>query len=119
MNGVRGYRQFTDLGVGTKLLLSTAEVRSPLYNLIPVMKSNKFLSNVDFAFFADAGLVGGNSRLNRVSNRLGRAASVGFGLRLNLPLVGALRVDLGFPLIQALTKNSSFMRLNFGAADQY
>ncbi len=119
MNGVRGYRQFTDLGIGTKLLIGTAEVRSPLYNLIPPIKSNKFLNNVDFAFFADAGLIGGNSRLNRVSERLGRAASVGFGLRLNLPLVGALRVDLGFPLIEALTKNSSFMRINFGAADQY
>ncbi len=119
MNGVRGYRQFSDLGIGTKLLISTAEYRSPLYNLIPAIKSNKFLNNIDFALFADAGLIGGNSRLNRVSNRLNQAASVGFGLRVNLPLVGALRVDLGFPLIEALTKNSSFMRLNFGAADQF
>ncbi len=119
MNGVRGYRQLSDLGVGTKLLISTAEIRSPLYNLIPVIKSNKFLNNVDFAFFADAGLIGGSSRLNRVSDRLNRAASVGFGLRVNLPLVGALRIDIGFPLIEALTNNSSFFRLNFGAADQY
>ncbi len=119
MNGVRGYRQLSDLGVGTKLLISTAEIRSPLYNLIPAIKSNKFLNNVDFAFFADAGLIGGSSRLNRVSNRLNQAASVGFGIRVNLPLVGALRVDIGFPLIEALTKNSGFFRLNFGAADQY
>ncbi len=119
MNGVRGYKQFTDLGLGTKLALGTAELRSPLYNLIPAFKSNKFLNNVDFAFFADAGLIGGNSRLNDISKRLNQAASVGFGIRVNLPIVGALRVDLGFPLIQALSKNSGFMRLNFGAADQY
>lgn len=119
MNGVRGYRQLSDLGIGTKLLISTAEVRSPLYNLIPIIKSNKFLNNVDFALFADAGMIGGNTRLNRYSNRLNQAASVGFGIRINLPLVGALRVDIGFPLIQALTKKSSFFRLNFGAADQY
>lgn len=119
MNGVRGYRQFSDLGVGTKLAISTAEIRSPLYNLIPAIKSNKFLNNVDFAIFADFGLIGGSSRLNRISDRLNRAASVGAGLRVNLPVVGALRVDLGFPLIEALTKNSGFMRLNFGAADQY
>ncbi len=119
MSGVRGYRQFSELGLGTKLAIGTAELRSPAYNLIPALKSNKYLNNVDFALFADAGLIGGNSRLNRLSNRLNRAASVGFGLRLHLPIVGALRVDLGFPLLEALTKDPSFMRFNFGAADQY
>ncbi len=119
VSGVRGYRQYSDLGLGTKLGIASAELRSPLYNIIPSIKSNKFLNNIDFALFADAGIVGGASGLNSISHRLNRAASVGFGLRVNLPLVGALRVDLGFPLIEALTRNPSFMRFNFGAADQY
>ncbi len=114
--GVRGYRQFSDLGLGDRLLIGTGELRTPIYNVLPPLKRYKFLKNVDFAVFADAGLVGGNIRLNRITDRLSQAASVGFGLRVNIPLVGALRVDLGFPLIEALTQDRLF-RFNFGPAN--
>ncbi len=118
-NGVRGYRQFSDLGVGDKLAISTAELRTPIYNVIPSFKKYKLLKNVDLALFADAGVIGGDSRLNLITNRLSRAAAIGFGVRVNVPLVGALRFDVGFPLIQALTKNTRFYRFNFGPANFY
>jgi outer membrane protein insertion porin family len=116
--GVRGYRQFSQLGVGNKLLISTSEFRTPLYNIARPLKKYKWSKNLDFAVFADAGMVGGDIRLNRVTDRLSQAASVGFGIRVNLPLVGALRFDIGFPLVAALVDDKLF-RLNFGPADFY
>ena len=118
-NGVRGYRQFSDLGVGDKLLISTSELRTPIYNIVPPLQKFKLLKNVDFALFADAGVVGGDSRLNLITNRLSRAAAVGFGIRVNVPLIGALRFDVGFPLIQALTDDAKLYRFNFGPANFY
>ncbi len=117
--GVRGYRQFTELGVGDKLLISTAEYRTPIYNVIPPLQKFKLLKNVDFALFADAGVVGGDSRLNLITDRLSRAGAVGFGIRVNVPLVGALRFDVGFPLVKALTNNTKLYRFNFGPANFY
>lgn len=114
--GVRGYRQITDLGVGDKFGITTAELRTPIYNVIPAFKNKKFLKSLDLAAFADAGLVGGDIRLNRVTDRLSQAASFGVGLRVRVPLVGALRLDVGFPVIQALTKKRLF-RFNFGPAN--
>lgn len=116
--GVRGYRQFSQLGVGNKLLISTSEFRTPMYNIARPLKKYKWSKNLDFAVFADAGMVGGDVRLNRVTDRLSQAASVGFGVRVNLPLVGALRFDIGFPLVSALIDDKLF-RLNFGPADFY
>lgn len=113
-SGVRGYRQISELGVGTKLLISTAEYRTPIYNIVPSLKNNKLVKNLDFALFADAGLVGGDYRLNRLTDRLSQAASVGFGLRVNIPLFGSLRFDVGFPLINVLTDSNRLFRLNFG-----
>ena len=115
-SGIRGYRQFSDLGVGNKFAIATTEFRTPIYNVIPPVKKFNFTKNVNFALFADAGLIGGDVRLNRITNRLSQAAAIGFGLRVRLPLVGALRLDIGFPLIEALTGDKLF-RFNFGPAD--
>jgi outer membrane protein insertion porin family len=116
-SGIRGYRQFSELGVGSHLAITTAEFRTPIYHVIPPLKKYNFTKKVDFALFADAGIIGGDIRLNRVTERLSQAAAVGFGIRVKLPLVGALRFDLGFPLVEVLTGNSSLFRFNFGPAD--
>lgn len=116
---IRGYRPFTELGVGEKMFVTTAEVRTPVYNFVPWFKRIKFLRDVDFALFADAGIVGGNTRLNEASQRLNRAIALGAGLRVNLPLVGALRVDLGIPIVEALVNNSRNFRFTFGLADNF
>lgn len=118
--GVRGYRQFSELGLGDKLLISTAELRTPVYRIIPFTKNLKYSKYIDFASFADAGLIGANKRLNTLTDRLSSAASIGFGLRLRLPLVGALRIDLGFPLIQTIgAQEKKLFRINFGPADLF
>lgn len=117
--GIRGYRQFSELGVGSRLAITTAEFRTPIYKVIPPLKKYGASKKVDFAVFADGGIIGGRVRLNRVTQRLSQAASVGFGLRVKLPLVGALRFDVGFPLVQILTGNKSLFRFNFGPADMF
>jgi len=119
MSGVRGYRQFSELGVGRNMLIGTAEFRTPIYNVMPPLKKFGFLKNLDVAAFFDAGVLGGNTRNNRVSERLSRAMSAGVGLRINLPLVGGLRVDFGFPLIEALTEDPNFFRINFGVSNRF
>jgi outer membrane protein insertion porin family len=118
--GVRGYRQFSDLGIGSKVLISTAEFRTPIYHIVPPLQKYRLIKeNVQFAVFADAGIIGGDKRLNDVSLRLSQAAALGFGLRVNVPLLGALRFDMGFPLIQVLTKDSRLFRFNFGPANMF
>lgn len=119
VRGVRGYRPFSELGVGTRLGLASTELRTPLYNIVPQFKKIKFMRGIDLAFFADAGLVGGNSSLNNLSDRLNRALSVGLGVRVKLPLVGAIRVDLGVPLVEALVDDTRFFRVNFNVAERF
>lgn len=116
IGGVRGYRTLSQLGFGDSVLLSTIEVRTPIYNIIPAAKKIKLFKNLDFAVFTDLGLVSGELTFNKITDRLSRAASVGFGVRVALPFVGRVRVDVGFPLVKALT-DSRFFMFNFGPAD--
>ena len=116
--GVRGYRALSQLGFGNSLAIGTAEIRTPVYNFVPAFKRMKLLKSVDFAVFSDFGLVGGETYFNEITDRLSRAWSVGFGVRVALPFVGRIRVDLGFPLVEALL-DDQFFRLNFGPADRF
>lgn len=118
-SGVRGYRQFAELGYGSDLAITTAEFRTPIYKVISPLKRYKFSKNVDFALFADAGLVANSVRYNRITDRLSQAAAIGFGIRVKLPLVGALRFDMGFPLIKAISPDQKLFRFNFGPANMF
>lgn len=103
-NGVRGYRSFTDLGTGTSMLMTTAEVRTRL----PFLHNsdNKVAKIVDqhfkAVFFFDAGQVSGNSLTNSLLSRSMFGASVGVGVRIKVPMIGMIRLDYGFPLISSI-----------------
>lgn len=103
-NGVRGYRAFSDLGTGTTMLLGTAEVRGTIPGLAKA--DSKVLrtigKNVRPVLFADFGQVSGNGLTNSLLARSGVGAAVGVGLRLNLPMLGMVRLDYGFPLVNSL-----------------
>lgn len=118
IGGVRGYRSLSQLGFGNSVLLSTVEVRTPIYNIVPPAKNIKLFRNIDFAVFGDMGLTGGQVTFNKITDRLSRAYSVGAGIRVALPFVGRIRVDVGFPLVKALTSSKFFM-FNFGPADMF
>lgn len=102
-NGIRGYRQFSDLGTGTSMLMATAEVRTRL----PLPKSSKVAKVIDkhvkAAAFFDIGGVSGNGLSNSLFGRTNMGASVGIGLRVKLPMLGLVRLDYGIPLLTAAT----------------
>ena len=122
MNGVRGYRQFSDLGTGTSLLMSSVELRHRL----PLPRAEKgsgasgaFLNyidkNVRAITFADFGAVGGNSMINSAYSRASVAGAVGVGLRMNIPMVGQVQFNYGFPLLStALGRLTPRFTVGFG-----
>ena len=118
--GVRGYRPFSELGIGSRSLLASAEYRTNLVDKIPFLKGTPLAENLKLVFFGDAGYVGGNKSLNALYRRLDTAASIGIGVRANVPFLGPIRVDYGFPLIKPLWDNGSIWgRLNFGFDERF
>ncbi len=119
-NGLSGYRQFTDLGTGTSMLMGTAEIRSRL----PFLRSsdNKIAKMVDkhvkVALFFNAGEVNGNSLTNSLLSRNNFGAAVGVGVRLNVPMLGVVRLNYGFPLISTVLGNYT-PRLTVGFGNQF
>ena len=99
-NGIRGYRQFSDLGIGSSMLMATAEIRTDL----PIPKNSKvgkwMSDHVKGAAFFDVGTVSGNSLSNNLLARGSSGAAVGVGLRLKVPMLGLVRLDYGIPLIR-------------------
>jgi outer membrane protein insertion porin family len=118
-NGIRGYRQFSDLGLGSNMLMARAELRHSL----PLPKTdnkaiNMIKKRVKVALFTDAGQVTGSNTYNNLLARNSQAASVGVSLRMNLPMVGSVRVDYGYPLLSTLL-GSRTPRITFGFGDKF
>ena len=117
-NGIRGYRQFTDLGLGSNMIIARAELR---HTIVP-KSDNKWLNalhkNVKVGLFGDAGQVSGSSTYNNLLARNSQAGSVGLTLRMNLPMVGAIRVDYGLPVISTLL-GSRAPRITFGFGNNF
>ncbi len=117
-NGIRGYRMFSDLGAGTGMLMATAEVRSRL----PLPRNSKVGKIVDkhvkITAFCDAGKVMGNSLTNNLYSRSMMGASVGIGLRVNVPMLGLVRFEYGMPLLSSILGNFT-PRINVGFGDRF
>jgi outer membrane protein insertion porin family len=118
--GVRGYRSFSDLGIGSRSLLASAEVRMPMIDTIPGIQNTPLGKDLRFVLFSDFGYVGGNSKINRLYNRLNTAFSTGIGLRANIPMLGSIRVDYGIPFLKPLWNNNNILgRFNFGFGERF
>jgi outer membrane protein insertion porin family len=116
-NGIRGYRAFSDLGTGTGMLMGSIELRGK----IPFIKDSKnavaryFDKNVRPVGFFDFGAVSGAGITNSLYQRGTMGGSVGVGLRWNVPMLGLVRLDYGFPLIStALGRMTPRFTLGFG-----
>jgi outer membrane protein insertion porin family len=117
-NGLPGYRQFTDLGTGSSLMMATAEYRFPVPFLPRDGMAGKISKNVKMTLFAAAGGVGGNNTIDSYYQQATLGASVGVGLRINVPMLGLVRINYGMPLISsALGKLTP--RVTFGFGDQF
>ena len=110
--GMRGYRQFRDIGIGTNMITNTAEFSIPL-----VIPKNP-IKDTKLVFFNDFGLVAGQSRLNDLYGRKSFASSFGVGLDLTIPMLGPMRIDYGIPLIRADNKSFWSGRIHINAGSQ-
>lgn len=123
-NGIRGYRMFSDLGTGTGMLMASAELRMriPMPKVSPSSKAGAFVNavqkNTKFVLFADAGGTSGGGIFNSLYARSAMGASVGLGLRMNLPYVGPIRIDYGLPLIAPIG-GKLVPRMTFGFGDKF
>ena len=123
LNGIRGYRAFSDLGTGTAMLMASAEMRFKLRmpkssNAAVNRATSAIQRNVKFVAFADAGQVAGNTAINSDYGRSSMGASTGIGFRLNVPMVGLVRVDYGFPIISTLLGGAK-PRFTVGFGDRF
>jgi len=109
---------FSDLGTGTGMLMATAELRSRL----PLPRNSKVAKVIDkhvkaTAFF-DAGQVVGNGLTNSLFSRSSMGASVGIGLRVNIPMLGLVRFEYGMPLVSSILGNFT-PRMTVGFGDRF
>nr|MBP9094722.1 BamA/TamA family outer membrane protein [bacterium] len=93
-----------------------AEIRAKLAFLPDDNKiTSTIKKNVKIAGFFDYGQVVGNSSTNSLLSRSNFGASVGLGLRINMPMVGLVRIDYGLPIVSTILGNRApRMTVGFG-----
>ncbi|HMX45886.1 MAG TPA: BamA/TamA family outer membrane protein, partial [Candidatus Obscuribacter sp.] len=74
--------------------------------------------NVKAVAFADFGQVMGNGITNSLLSRSSMGASVGLGLRVNMPMVGLVRIDYGLPLVSSILGRTT-PRLTIGFGEKF
>ncbi|MBK8190407.1 MAG: BamA/TamA family outer membrane protein [Vampirovibrionales bacterium] len=114
---VRGFRE-GGLGIGNGFLLGSAEVRSKV-PLFGPLKKVPFLETLSTALFVDGGRVLDQADLISSGDfaQKGFGASVGAGLRINLPGLGPIRVDYAIPIAGGTSKYTQ--RFNFGIGQKF
>jgi len=114
-NSVRGYNE-GGLGIGSGMLMGSAELRAKVPFLAPFAQKVKFLDSIRVALFADGGTLFNESANNAIFNRIGYGYSIGAGIRMNIPGVGPLRIDYAIPLRGA---GSAVRRFSFGVGQKF
>lgn len=114
---VRGFRE-GGLGIGNGFMLGSAELRTKV-PLFGPLKKVPFLETLGTAFFIDGGRVLDQSDLISSGDfvQKGFGASVGAGLRVNLPGLGPIRVDYAIPIAGGSSKYTQ--RFNFGIGQKF
>lgn len=92
---VRGYRMST-IGTGEGFMMASAELTTPFFFLDRIEKA-KFLDNIKFSMFVDAGHLFNGSITNKLYNRPEYGIAGGIGVKLFIPGVGPLSIDYGLP----------------------
>ena len=111
---IRGYR-VNGVGTGTSFVMGSAELATPI-PFVDRLKVN-FLQNLRMTFWVDAGSVFNPTISSTLYNRPIHAITAGVGLKLNIPGVGPLSVDYGFPLTNPGPNGSDHGYFTFGVGD--
>lgn len=113
---VRGYKM-SSIGTGTSYVTGSVELTTPLFFLDRI-KQMKFLDNVKFALFVDAGKLFNSSVTDIIYNRPGYGIAAGAGIKVFVPGVGPLSIDYGYPLTNVGRGNSKGA-FTFGIGDLF
>ena len=111
---IRGFKM-SGVGTGDAFLMGSAEFATP----IPFLDRTrvKFLNNIRFTVFADAGKVFGPTVSDTLYDRPMHAVSVGVGLKLYIPGMGPMSIDYGIPLTNPGREGSRSGYFTFGVGD--
>ena len=111
---VRGYK-VNGVGTGTSFIMGSAELATP----IPFVDKLKlaFLQNLRVTFWVDAGTVFNPTTSSIIYNRPLHAITAGVGLKINMPGVGPLSIDYGFPLTNPGPNGNRNGYFTFGVGD--
>lgn len=112
---VRGY-QYGGLGVGSGFMMGSAELRTKV-PFLSNLKSIPMMDTFSLAFFADAGKMLDQAASNKIFDRPGFGASIGAGIRVNIPGLGPIRVDYAIPI--ANRDSRYIQRFNFGVGQKF
>ena len=113
---VRGYRM-SSIGTGDSFVMGSVELTTPFFFLDRIQKL-KFLDNVKFELFADAGKLFNTTVSDKIYNRPGYGVAIGGGIKVYVPGVGPLSIDYGYPLTN-VGKGNSKGALTFGIGDYF
>lgn len=111
---IRGFKM-SGVGTGSAFVMGSAEFATP----IPFLDRTriKFLHNLRFTVWADAGKVFGPTVTDTIYDRPMEAVSVGIGLKLYVPGMGPLSIDYGIPLTNPGENGNKNGYFTFGVGD--
>lgn len=113
---VRGYKM-SSIGTGDAYVMGSIELNTPFFFLDRV-KQMKFLDNIKFELFLDAGKLFDTTISDRMYNRPGYGVAFGAGIKVFVPGVGPLSIDYGYPLTN-VGKGNSKGAFTFGMGDLF
>ncbi|MBQ4113844.1 BamA/TamA family outer membrane protein [bacterium] len=111
---IRGYR-VNGVGTGTSFIMGSAELATPI-PFVDRLKIN-FLHNLRLTFWVDAGKVFNPTISSTLYDRPIHAITAGMGLKINIPGVGPLSIDYGFPITNPGPNGSEHGYFTFGVGD--
>ena len=103
------------VGSGDAFIMGSAELATPL----PFSDKVKwdFFQKIRLTFFVDAGKVFDPTIASYLYDRPLQAITAGIGLKINMPGIGPLSVDYGFPLTNSGPYGSPNGYFTFGVGD--
>ena len=112
---IRGFKM-SGVGTGEAFVMGSAEFATPIPFVDRIQKI-KFLNNVRFTMFVDAGKIFNNTISDTLYDRPGYAVTAGVGLKLYIPGMGPLSVDYGIPLTNPGVNGNENGYFTFGVGD--
>ncbi len=117
IRSLRGYKQ-GEGGRGLGLVMGTAEFKTPV-PFMDKVTTNNFFNDIRLVAFADAGKLFKESVVNDVYKYPGYGISTGFGVRVNIPGLGPIKLDWGYPLTNMGPGRDKRLRFLFDIGEIY